>query len=888
MTGPDPEPRSASAGHALLVAWGFPPAKSGGVFRMLETANVLVEEGWRVSVLACDIDDMRRFAGVDLGTLAAVDPRVDVVRVPMELGPMETDLHRFDELRVTRPRAWRRAFEERIAGRFPAGVYALWEEPATRAAEAVHARHPIDVTIASGGPFVAFGIAHNMFATHGIPYVLDYRDSWSLHQFRDEVLHGPGSTVHDVEGELLSSVAEAWFVNEPMRRWHEASYPQVRGRTRVVTNGYDAAALEGLTRPERHDGPVQFGYLGTLTRAVPLAECLAGYARARQEDRVVAASTLTFYGYLGFYTTHNRALRDLLRAAESDGVTWAGPVPKAQVGTVYAGLDALLLTFGGTKYVTSGKVFEYMATGRAIVSVHAPENAVRDVLDGYPLWFQAPSYAPADVARAFCAAAEAVAGGVAARAATIDEALAHARRYDRKECLRAAVRTLPDLVARSQAMTSARERRAAAVVTGLDPLTHRTSRMVGAARRLGLHVDVLTPCDPDTGLRHPGEALDGIPGRRLHLPAATLAERRAEELRFAEPGTSDGRRRALYRAVGALPVPGLDHPRIEPSSFAQEWIETAEELVGRVADIYWGQGPTALPPVAWACAAARGTRSVVDLRGCRDLVEGPFAPAADDWRALLGGLLPRVDLVLTGDDSEGTWLRGLVEGASAEPGPELVVVPDRAWRPPDGVPRLRRDLGISRSAAVVLVPQAPQGRDETEALLGVLRELPDVHCVVSDAAGHTSLFLGAERDLTRPRLHHDTRRSATTASIAEVDAVLWIGTPAIVPRELYDVLAAGIPSVAPEGGAVGAILLAAGAGIEAAPYGFGEALRRVLTDPAIQQGARAAAPAHAPDPAGERRFVDALARLVARADPAPLRATRRDPDAEPGSAGSDG
>lgn len=39
--------------------------------------------------------------------------------------------------------------------------------------------------------------------------------------------------------------------------------------------------------------------------------------------------------------------------------------------------------------MTSGKIFEYMAFGHPIVSVHAPDIAAQDVLEGYPLWFNA-------------------------------------------------------------------------------------------------------------------------------------------------------------------------------------------------------------------------------------------------------------------------------------------------------------------------------------------------------------------------------------------------------------------------------------------------------------------------------------------------------------------
>jgi len=82
-------------------------------------------------------------------------------------------------------------------------------------------------------------------------------------------------------------------------------------------------------------------------------------------------------------------------------------VSKTRVSEVYAASDALLLVLGTGRYVTSGKVFEYLSTGLPIISVHDPGNAVSDVLTGYPLWFPAADLSPEGVAAALEAGARA-------------------------------------------------------------------------------------------------------------------------------------------------------------------------------------------------------------------------------------------------------------------------------------------------------------------------------------------------------------------------------------------------------------------------------------------------------------------------------------------------
>ena len=46
-----------------------------------------------------------------------------------------------------------------------------------------------------------------------------------------------------------------------------------------------------------------------------------------------------------------------------------------------------------------GKVYEYMATGKPIVSVHEPESSASATLSGYPLWFPVTAMDPASRSR---------------------------------------------------------------------------------------------------------------------------------------------------------------------------------------------------------------------------------------------------------------------------------------------------------------------------------------------------------------------------------------------------------------------------------------------------------------------------------------------------------
>jgi glycosyltransferase involved in cell wall biosynthesis len=278
----------------------------------------------------------------------------------------------------------------------------------------------------------------------GVPYVVDYRDAWSLHTYSGRRRHTTDSVVGRWEARSLGSAAEIWLVNEPLRRWHAAAYPALADRMHVVMNGYDRDLPAELVRTADPSAPLRFGYLGTMTHVVPLAEFVAGWRRAREISPEVSAARALLHGYLGYYATPDAGLAAIVDGAADAGVSYHGPVSRTEVAGTYAGFDVLLFLLGGGEYVTSGKVFEYMSTGMPIVSVVTPGCAAAEVLAGYPRWHPAADLSPDAVAAALAgAASDAHAPDALARGAAARE---HASRYRRDRQLQPRIATLRSLV----------------------------------------------------------------------------------------------------------------------------------------------------------------------------------------------------------------------------------------------------------------------------------------------------------------------------------------------------------------------------------------------------------------------------------------------------------
>lgn len=438
----DPMPQRP---HLLYLAWGFPPSRAGGVYRALATVNAFAAAGWRVTVVTAERSVFERHTGVDPSLEARVDPVVRVVRIPFDWPAQSADIRGYSLARVAVPPLWSRARRRLDRWAFPEASYGPWRAPLSEAARGVHAQDPVDLVVATANPHVTFAAAYDLHRSAGVPFVMDYRDAWRLDVFSGAELAGARSREGRWERRLIDAAHQVWFVNEPIRAWHATTYPEAADRMRVVANGWDPDLLDVAPPAPAGDGPLRFAYLGTVTPKVPVAELVAGWRLALADGRVPPGSTLTVAGHLGYFAVPQRGLAEALADGADAGVRFVGPVPKGEVSAFYAEADVLVLALGTGRYVTSGKVFEYVATGRPIVAVHGTDNASSDVLAEHPLTAMVTDVSPPAVA-------DALARG-AALARSVDEdgraAVAElAVRYRRSEQLSPPIEDLTRELAR--------------------------------------------------------------------------------------------------------------------------------------------------------------------------------------------------------------------------------------------------------------------------------------------------------------------------------------------------------------------------------------------------------------------------------------------------------
>lgn len=416
--------------RVLYLAFFFPPSRASGVFRPLASANHLAANGWDVTVHAGPINYFTDFLGsVDTSLEERIDPRIRVVRPAMTLPGTVTDIRDYNVVRAHFPTLWNKGRKFFNARGFPE-QYRSWIPNVLKAALKDHARRRYDLVIATGNPFAAFAAAWAFGRLTGTPYVLDYRDAWTFHQFLEEVRYPSGHSAWRWEKRTVEGAAEVEFVNRALLEWHAERYPKAESAMTVVPNGFEPADVPAISPPPAAEAPLRYVYLGTVTETMPIEELMEAW-RALRERPGYTDATLTIYGHLGFRPWSVDPLLARIHDGH-DGVRYAGAVTKSQVPQVYRESDVLLLWLPGGRYVTSGKVFEYMATGLPIASVHQTGIAAADVLDGYPAWEHPTSLEPGEITEVLARS------GKAARGMTVADreiAREHAMQYSRTAIL---------------------------------------------------------------------------------------------------------------------------------------------------------------------------------------------------------------------------------------------------------------------------------------------------------------------------------------------------------------------------------------------------------------------------------------------------------------------
>jgi glycosyltransferase involved in cell wall biosynthesis len=381
---------------AILIAYGFPPDGSAGVYRPLRFIRHLPAMGWSASVIAADLAPYG-WSRYDPGLLALVPSETEVIRVgsrdlwqaiqerrahhtqeKLSSGCVETT----EQIRATH-NAPARSFLREIVRTVEAWCYHPdmargWISPALEATIRVCSSRKPHVILATGGPWSSFIVAERASQRMGVPYVLDFRDSWTLSEDPFEARRPAWATrlnrrtLHRLFERAHAVIFR--YETEAECYWRAYQAALDVAKIHLIPNGYDGM-IDEFAAPGGDKCTIL--YAGTLPpyRYDTLLQALHSFKKSEP----TRAQQLRFL----FVGDGMEVLaKDAAALGLSDIIETRGVVSYAEVTRLQKCAHALLLL--GLKPVRGyefcgSKVFSYLQAGRPIIGV-LPWDETKKVL----------------------------------------------------------------------------------------------------------------------------------------------------------------------------------------------------------------------------------------------------------------------------------------------------------------------------------------------------------------------------------------------------------------------------------------------------------------------------------------------------------------------------
>jgi glycosyltransferase involved in cell wall biosynthesis len=346
----------------LLVAYFFPPLGGGGVPRVLKFVKYLPEMGWDVTVLTAP-EPSRSYSLRDESMLAEVPSSVRIVRAPELSAAAARRRLRGPLLRG------RLAQAEHFVG-WPDDI-AGWLPGATACALSLVRRWRPSAVLSSSFPYTAHIVGLAAARAARAPWVADFRDEWTLN---------PQRTPLPRPLPALNARAERALVRRADRVvLADSHYPLVGlapddPRRVVIHNGVDEADFDGAAPPVRPpQSTFRLTYVGSLYGTRDAAPVLGALSR------LVAAGVID-PGRFELSIVGNAWLAPGALDGAAVPVHLIGYVDHARAVREMRAATALLFYAPAVTRATSGKIFEYLVSGRPILSVARTDNLAHQLV----------------------------------------------------------------------------------------------------------------------------------------------------------------------------------------------------------------------------------------------------------------------------------------------------------------------------------------------------------------------------------------------------------------------------------------------------------------------------------------------------------------------------
>ncbi len=359
----------------LFLAHPFPPLRAAACVRTWNIAKYLARLDWNVTVVTPHPSVWRY---VD-------DPQKTEANLKQErIRRILTD-HRWSWLAPESLRCWNQGpgwffggISRNVARRLGIDNSVGWIGPAGHACSTLTAKD-VDIILASGPPFTAFILARRLSDKLGRPYVLDYRDTWTVDPHSDRPAR---QTTVQEEARLLASCAAATVVSRSWGLILDRDF-SLGSKLQIIPNGYDLEELAGIKA--QHFSHFAIVYAGNF---YPPKRVISPVMKAvrRLKETMNGKGTEWYFHYYGEHQNHVR--EEAERFGVMERVVLHGNVPRTEALSALRGAGVSVVITSvfeeaplEDRGIIPGKVFEALGLKTPILLVAPPDGDIETVIE---------------------------------------------------------------------------------------------------------------------------------------------------------------------------------------------------------------------------------------------------------------------------------------------------------------------------------------------------------------------------------------------------------------------------------------------------------------------------------------------------------------------------
>jgi glycosyltransferase involved in cell wall biosynthesis len=364
----------------LMVTYYFPPTNTIGGLRMSKFTKYLEEFGWDFHVLTSQPhlsrpqDDVLEIKPKKVTRSKNRDPIADI-KYFLGFSRDDQKIPSAESADADKRKRQLRQHMHLLADTIFPDRSSGWYRYALRDGERLLREEPFDLILSSCLPFTANRVASRLQSISGLPWIADYRDLWSQsYTIKRNSLYR--KFLEGVERRVNKDVICLTTVSEPLARNLETLHKK---KAFVIYNGFDAQEYMGLEIP---GDQTRFSvvYTGSIYKdkrdPTPIFEAVS---------RLLKKGIITPDRFeIHFYGTEQDIIREMANLAGIESVIHLhGHVPLKD--SIKAQKSATLLLMLPWKDESqegflSAKIFEYLGSGRPILSVGPEDGSVERLL----------------------------------------------------------------------------------------------------------------------------------------------------------------------------------------------------------------------------------------------------------------------------------------------------------------------------------------------------------------------------------------------------------------------------------------------------------------------------------------------------------------------------